>query len=279
MPATRAAIALTNGYRRRLLDLRQRAVAAASQAWRLDFANLDRSYAAWLAATTSTTTIAQTVGAQLSDAYLAAYLGAELGAPVDPVGIDPHALSGQAADGRSLAVALLPALFTVKLAIGQGRPLAAASSLGLSRARRLVGDALLATPRRALDQASERQAERLLSWRRVTAANACGACLGSAAGEHPLEEPLHLHGNCRCTKEFRVRDVEEKWLRPTGEQIFQALSAEDQNNLFRGRGGERKAELIRSGQIALANLVAKAEMATATDGIQEAPLSALLQTA
>src|SRR5690349_16118110 len=135
MAAHERSLQITDQYRRRLQILRQRATAFARVQWQRDVdpAALDVGHTAWVAATSAALTELQRTGEALSHGYLAAFLTSELGRRVTPPTDVPTA-AGQTRDGRPLADALTPSLYTIKQAIGEGRPVTDAMGLGLNRA-------------------------------------------------------------------------------------------------------------------------------------------------
>lgn len=274
MAANRRSLALTDRYRDALLQLRLRATVATAQAWRnLSPEDLDGSYRAWMATAIAVVEASKVRGVALSDAYLAAFLASETGREYQPRGVDPDAYM-DTEDGRSLAAALVVPLLTVKM-LADSRGLDVALGMGLLRASRIVATEVLGAPRRALGDLMADTPE-VKGWRRVTRPNACGACLALANGV--VMDPgarLKVHGNCRCTAEPVVRGVRDRYIRPTGEEIFRAMSPKQQAELFRGRGGEEKAELLRSGAVPFAALVAHQEQAVGPATFTEASLKAL----
>ena len=65
----------------------------------------------------------------------------------------------------------------------------------------------------------------------------------------------------------------EAGLRPTGNEIFQRMTRAEQDEQF----GPEKAEALRSGSIALTDLVGTSPLATEPDYIVEKPLDAALR--
>jgi hypothetical protein len=209
-------------------------------------------------------------GVTLADGYLAAYIAAEKGGQPKPRGLDaaPYLDSE---DGRSTRRALLPPLFTVKAAIASGLGVEQGLHLGRIRAVRTVSVQTMDAPRRALADLYQEDS-RVVGWRRVASWGACGACLSLMSGEveHSRAE-LHVHPECRCIGEPVVKAVRERIRRPTGREVFESMTAEQQNAAV----GEKKAELIRSGDASFGDLVKHEHQATGPDLITEAPLTAL----
>lgn len=254
MPAAERSVRLTDAYRTRVASLRRASIAVVAGLWTLEVDRLEATFAVWLARSELVLTTAQAQIARSADAYAAAFVGSELGRAVAPLGIDPAAYAGQAIDGRSLRSLLAPTLFTVKRGIGEGRPFDEASSLGRARALRDATTQVDDAGDQALDDVLEERDE-IRGWRRVASGGACGACLASMTGAvHETARLLERHPHCRCTKEPVVAGVDDRIRRPTGAEMFERLSTEEQNRLFAGRGGEAKAELIRSGAVDFADL-------------------------
>jgi hypothetical protein len=84
------------------------------------------------------------------------------------------------------------------------------------------------------------------------------------------DEVLPVHEHCRCTSEPVIRGVREQVQRPTGHDIFESLSTQEQD----ARLGPA-AELVRTGQASLDDLVTTSPMALVDDRITQAPLKAL----
>lgn len=278
MPATAEAARTTDAYRVRLIQGRRGMVLAAARLWTLVEGDLEGSFASWLARTDRLTSAAQANAVTLSDAYAAAYAGAELGEAVAPIGIDAAVFAGRTLDGRPLRAQLASALIAVKSALAGGRTFEAASATGRARALRTVSAELDGAADRALDVALDRQPS-IRGWRRVSSARACGACLGSVTGAiQKTDSVLLRHPHCRCTKEPVVEGVKESIRRPTGRELFDRMSKVEQDELFAGRGGEAKAELVRSGRVELGDLVSKdaAPISGRPAAITETPLEHLL---
>lgn len=271
MPRSELSLRLTDGYRGRLLGLRQIALRQAATAWQgVALEDLDRSFALWLAVTTGALTEVQARAVALTDGYLAGYLSLETGRRVTPRHSD-LALAGRSRDGRPLGEALSPAVITVKQRIAEENPPDVVLAAGLARALRTVALDASHAPRAALAERIQAE-DQVIGWRRVAAGDACGACLGASTGAiRADDEVLEAHAYCQCSAEPVVARVRERVERPTGTEIFESKTAEQQNQLL----GDEKAELVRSGQVSLPELVGHSPMATEHDHITERPLSAL----
>lgn len=274
MPANAGSLALTDNYRNSLLALRQQATHAIARLWGLlDPEHLDEGAADFHVAAATTVEAVKLRGVTQADAYLAAYLRSETGKAHAPRGVDPEAYM-DTEDGRPLAKALVGGYVTAKVLMPQYGP-ATAMQQGLSRLSRIVAGEVLGAPRRALHDLV-RDTDEVSGWRRATAPNPCGACLALADGNvHDADDPIRVHWHCRCVTEPVVIGVRDVHRRPTGQTIFDALSREQQAALFAGRGGDEKADLIRSGAVPLAALVNDQVQAVGPPTFTEASLSAL----
>lgn len=137
---------------------------------------------------------------------------------------------------------------------------------------RVAHDALVDAYRdAALDRAEDLQ----VGWVRECEKTACGACLALADGTiHPYtDRRFYRHTRCRC----KPRPARGRKLPLTGRQIFDSKTRAEQDHLFHGRGGARKAHLLRTGAIELTDLVQiAADRAEWTDYVvSETPLEGL----
>ncbi len=276
MPRSEASYALTDAYRRQLLALRDAAVATATAAWAaINPSDLDGTYAAWAAAAAAVTAASGRMAVAATSSYLEEFLGREL----DVAGVTVPAVdlerAEQGRDGRPLIETLQPPLYTIKSTLLQRRPLEQALASGLARAVRTVSVEVMADGRDTLDEIS-RQDTRIVGWRRATTGGPCGACLAAATGaiQH-TDVVLRVHAHCRCVKEPVVAGVQERIRRPSGQELFDRLTPTEQDNLFAGRGGQAKADLVRDGDVPLEALLTAQPKARAVDDIVETPLSAL----
>jgi len=100
--------------------------------------------------------------------------------------------------------------------------------------------------------------------------------MGSATGAiHPVGDMPKVHRHDRCVAEPVIRGVRDRVDRPTGEQLWHRMTPIQQDTVFSNRGGHQKADLIRSGAVALPDLVTPSPLATMPDEITETPLAAL----
>lgn len=271
MPAKTSSVRITDAWRARQYQLTDATVRAVVASWRnLDWEQLDASFRRWMTSAVATVEMAQRESVRLADAYLAAYLGSELGEAVRTVGADPDEYAGKTSRGDDLRLGFAPALIAVKVAITQKRPQRDVLLSGMARAVKATRSAVMESSRRALADMM-RDDPRVVGARRVTRGT-CGACLALAGERVDEGQPLDSHPNCACVPEPVIRGVRETVHRPTGEQMWDAMSVAEQNRFFVGRGGEAKAELIRAGVVTLASLVARSRGPDGHGQITEAPL-------
>lgn len=267
MPATRLAFSLTRAYQEQARLLVERAQAVARLAWRtVSLDDLDATFARWLDTTVTQTAVAQRQAAQLAGGYLRGYLSAELEEPVDVEPVDASGWVGRARDGRLLRDALPSALVAVKAQIGRHDP--AALRAGERRAVYMVGMAVDHVSRQAL-AAGIKADPRIRGYRRAVKGT-CGACLGAASRTYGDGEDFQVHPGCRCVQEPVVDGARDRFPRPTGKQIFEAMTAAEQDKAV----GPKVAAAVRSGAVTLAALVGESELAEETNFISQAPASA-----
>jgi hypothetical protein len=275
MPANPESLALTDAYGRSLEDLRERTAAMVVGAWVLDFRNLSASFARWLAVAAAALGGGQRAAAGLAADYLAAYRASELGGRRLPYTVDADRYAGVTPDGRPVRRVLSSATVAVRVARERGADEAAAARWGATRAVRAVRTEVAEAARFAQRDLMDADG-RIVGWRRVTAGSPCGACLAAATGAvRATSEVPDVHAACRCVAEPVIRGAADRVTRPTGEEMFAALTPARQDALFAGTGGKAKADLIRSGQVALSALILPQPHPQARDWITETPLQAL----
>jgi hypothetical protein len=253
-------------YRRRLVALRDqlglRARVEFDRLVRLE--DLDGTHAAWVARLDAAAQAAQAAAGRLSIAYLAGFVSAELGRRIPPALIP--VTTGSAA-GKPVADALADTLVTVRVGLADGLGFPDAAARAATRASRLSGELVMHAARGTL--ATAMQADpRVTGWRRVTSGG-CGACLAAASDAvHAADDFIDVHDGCRCSSEPVVRGVPDRVQRPTGQQIFERLSRDQQDALL----GEQKARLIRSGDVSFHRLIDTSPMVAQPDVLTERPL-------
>jgi len=278
MPARRASLGITSRYRSEFIKTNRAASREVGRGFneivRVD--NLDANFKLFVPFAVGVINTARSRQVRLADAYATRFVTSELGKRVPPLSIADDKYTSLDQFGRPLDEALQPAVYSVKRGIAGGYPMNAAVAFGVARVARITATTVAAAGRQALTDIMERRGE-IRGWTRVAEGDACGACLALVTGDvlDPSED-LSEHPNCNCTAEPVVAGVEERYQRPTGQEIFDSKSKAEQDALFDGRGGAEKAQLIRDG-MPLEDLVVKEPYAL--DGgrvaITEAPLSSL----
>lgn len=276
MAAQRISLNITDAYRVRLLNTREQTARSLTRSWQLDWADLDGSFRRWLPQGVAFVEAGQVEAVRLSGTYLSAFVAAELGEDMVPSALTLAPYVGQIRDGRTIAQMLAVALVVIKLGILERRPQSQVLSAGLARVIRDGRSEVMNAGRASLRDAMSTH-ERVIGWRRVTSGQPCGACLAAASGEIlPTSELPETHSHCRCTAEPVMADVPDTERRRTGPELFDAMSNDQQDRLFAGRGGAAKAELLRSGAIRFADLITTEHQARWGTGITETPLADLL---
>lgn len=275
MPRNASSLALTDGYARSLFALRERTARVVLGAWVLDPRDVGGSLGRWLSVAVPVLGGGQRAAAELAAAYLSAYRASELGGRALAYDLNADRYAGQTPDGRPLRRVLSTSQVAVRVALDRGTNAEVASRWGATRALRTVRQEVAEAARFAQRDLMDAD-DRITGWRRVTGAMPCGACLAASTGAvRRTSEVPPAHAACRCVAEPVVRGVRERVHRPTGEERFAAMSPDEQDALFAGTGGREKADLIRSGAVALAALIAVEHRPDARDTITETPLQAL----
>lgn len=272
MPRSAASLALSERYRQRLVALAERTSATVAARWAaIEGDDLDAEFARWLDGAVPVLAAGQGQAAALSGSYLGAYLTSELGAPQRPPELDLSTYAGVTRDGRPLAALLAPTLLLVKRRIGEGAEVPDALSDGRTRVERLGHTEVAGAGRAALSDAMAADT-RVVGYRRVTSGSGCGACLALAGAVSRDGEPMPVHDRCNCTAEPVVRGVPDRVKRPTGDELFDRMSPDEQDARF----GE-KAAAVREGSARLADLVATARYETGERVIFEASAAAVAE--
>lgn len=211
---------------------------------------------------------AQIEAVRITSGYLGAVLTLETGVRTDPPPIDPKRYAGLTRDGRNLSEAFQSPLIGVLGKLKDGEDYQDALKFGLNRATRMVGVEYDHAHRQSmLDVIAED--DRFDGWSR-SLAGTCGACASVASGiSHGLE--FEVHPGCQCVAIAVVAGVVAKIAVPTGQEIFEAKTTEQQDEMV----GPEPAALIRKGDITLADLYERSPLEEGPDFITQKPLKAL----
>lgn len=212
---------------------------------------------------------AQQAAAGFVASYIAAASGLDDPEPRAP--IDSRA-AGTTTEGRPLRLVVGGSLATSIFGLLRtGRPAADALRFaGTALGTLAAGEIARAADDEIAHQATGRRA--IAGWTWVTTGReSCAACLAQQDGEvRPMRQAMPRHSRCDCIRSIVLRgdDLEEL---PTGEQLFSRMSPARQAAQFR-TAGEVKAELVRSGKLRLADLVAREAHEGWPDTLVERPL-------
>lgn len=270
MPRSRQSLDVTDRYRERILALSEQASNVTRQAWLgVQQDKINESAGAWLTRTTALIEAFQRAGIRLTVAYLAAYLTAETGQPQKPLEVDEDQFAGTV-DGSPLPDAFDGVRIMALTLIKQGRDPGTALEQAGGKAERLAATAVTNAPRAALAAQMITHPE-IIGWRRVTSGG-CGACLASASGViEGARKPMLVHDHCHCTAEPVVRGVPDLHQRPTGRDIFDAMTPAQQDVSL----GPTAAALVRAGAVPFERLIDVSPMRHTADQLTQALVSAL----
>lgn len=272
MAANPRSLTLTDRYSRQLARTASRVKALAGGRWNLAPEDFDGSYSSWLDVVVLAVVQAQRQNLRLTQAYLSAFVLSETGSRTRLPAVSPDEFVGRSRDGRELREAWSSPPIKAKVAIGDGKTVEEASSVAQEAALNLVDVDTYHGARGPL-AALIGTVSAFEGYRRVTGGSACGACLGAADGTvFSSDEVFQLHANCDCVAEPVVAGVRDTARRESGQQIFENLSLSEQN----ARLGVEAAEAVRSGLVAVGDLVGFSPMKTEPDWLTQKPLSAAL---
>lgn len=262
VPASPRSFSVTAAYRQRVTAIRGRVQAQARREWPT-IEGFDTSR--WPDRMAVVVAGAQTEAVRAAAGYLTAYLTSETGWRARAITVDSRRYAGVSRDGRPLTEALQSPLIGVRAALADGKTAEVALAYGLQRATRMVGIDVDHAHRVALTDTIEAD-DRFAGWQRATAGT-CGACMalsGQGGGA------FRVHPGCSCTPQPVVRGVEDRFPLPSATDLFARLTPAEQDAQF----GQAKAEALRTGAIAFADLIAVSEIETAENFVTEAPLDA-----
>lgn len=249
MPQNQRSLRLTDAYRRRLFALRDELQRRAPDLWREP---------EQLAAMVET---AQKASLALTGAYLTAFLRSETGKVTRPIVLDTEAYSGSAADGQPLTEQMRSPLIGYLAARKKGEE--SPERVAIDRAVRQVGMNYDAAHRKALSE-TIKDDERFSGGTRAVRGT-CGACAALSGTPH-----MDVHPNCQCVEEPKVSGVTQRITRPTGTALFFAKTTEEQDAMV----GPEAAEKLRTGQIAMADLIGESHLdSDAQNFLTQAPVA------
>lgn len=165
------------------------------------------------------------------------------------------------------------------LALGQHPTVTAdavAKATGMNRDRALLisRTETLQAYRRATGEAFRENADVLDGWIWISAPDACAACQAMDGTKHDLDEEMDSHPACRCSKIPSVRGVDLD-LGPRGDERFQTLTADQQDDILGKAGGEA----YRNGEVSLQDFVQRRQSEEWGPSITQDSLKGALENA
>jgi hypothetical protein len=224
----------------RLIAVADQARARAVRQWqKVDFANLDASWAAISPSIAAEVQRAQLVMAAGADRFTS-QMSTQYGFAQERTAIVPEAFVGVDGQGRALEGTLLGAVTTTKEAVGAGLARAQSMQAGASYLAVMM-KTLVADMSRAADISSS-TGRGYTHYVRVVGGSACSRC-AILAGIASGSEAFARHVSCQCTAAPVVEMRAPRGLHDSPRAYFDSLSAEEQDRVFTKAG----AEAIRSG--------------------------------
>jgi hypothetical protein len=279
LPPNHQALQVTDRYQHALRALQAQTVRAIATTWvHINPQDLQASYGAWADQAALTIIAAQRRAATLAAGYLAAYQRAA-GQSAAPPAIDAASYAGVTQAGKHVRDMLDGTLYGAleRIAENTDQPVAAATraalAWALTRNTRMAADEATAAGRSALHDTLAERPDTYQGWRRVSGAGTCVRCLADTHGTVQSHDArLVAHFRCTCVPEPVLHGMPDRVHRPTGLERFRALTAEQQDKV----AGPAAAKALRTGEIALSDLVATQPMAAQPDQLAQRPLKALV---
>ena len=135
--------------------------------------------------------------------------------------------------------------------------------VGIDRAVRQVGMNYDAAHRKALSETIK--ADKRFSGSARAVRGTCGACAALSGTPH-----MSVHPGCQCVEEPTVSGATQLIARPTGMELFNDRSREDQDAMV----GPEAAEKLRTGQITMNDLIGESQLDSAPNILTQAPTPA-----
>ncbi len=235
-----SAASVAHDRQKRLVQVADVARARAIAQWRkVDFANLDASWAAISPTVAADVQRAQMTIAAGSDAFTS-QMSAQYGFAQARSAIVPEAFVGVDGQGRDVAGTLLGAMTTTKEAVGAGLGRVQSLEAGASYLA-VIMKTLVADMGRAADLTSS-TARGYTHYVRVVGGSACSRC-AILAGISSGQDAFERHVSCQCTAAPVDDRRMPKGLHASANDYFHSLSKDEQDQVFTKAG----AEAIRSG--------------------------------
>lgn len=252
MPANPATLVLEQRYADRLRDLANRTTALVADRYRaVDPDNLTESFRRFIPAAAGLIAASQAQAQLVTEGFVRSLVRLETGRPWEPAPPD-DTIQGTTYDGRALTSAMASIPPNVLLAIGAGAGVPTALRRGLHIAARFAATEPADAARRETNHQLAGAGALFDGWQWV-ARGTCAACLAKMNGRtNPAGGFLNGHPGCTCVMSPQIAG--NPTTRPTGQDRFDAMTPQQQDNLFRSAGPE-KAQAIREGKVGLDGLV------------------------
>ena len=137
----------------------------------------------------------QRVAQGMTRAFLRSLSLADIGRAVDP--LPPANVAGTTRDGKSLLDGMAAIGPMVVGQIGQGVNIDQARDYGRFLFDRFATSEVIGAADR--EQAHQETRPEIVGWEGIVSPTACDNCQGND-GVHDLDEEMHRHGNCTCTR-------------------------------------------------------------------------------
>jgi hypothetical protein len=218
---------------------------------RPDRAALARKIDTFARSAADVVTAGQLAAAHSANQFVAAYAASELQRPVAPVDLDPREFTGPHltdADAPLAAVLAASAMRVVVSVLRRGPSDGDPLRAGERMATRLALNETLEAGRAAVEAIGhdhEIDGHRTFSgWTRGVTATGCPACISLADGTVLSWNTTMLdHPRCSCVQIPAVGDLPDRYPVPTGRQLFDQLSIEQQDRIY----GIERAAAVRAG--------------------------------
>lgn len=208
----------------------------------------------------------------LAAAFVRQKVTLEIGRTLPARGIS-SSIAGTTVDGRPLTAPLSAVGPTVFGALRSGKALSVALQFGAAQAARTVTTEIMDAGRREVAEQAGAGGDLMPGWVWVVSTDGgCAACLGSADNEvHSWDEDMESHPWCTCMRSPEVAGAPSTIERPTGADLFAAMTPAEKVDTFHS-SGDAKAALVTSGAVALAQFVGRSESQDWRGIVSERPL-------
>lgn len=189
---------LVRSYRAALERIRRQVLAQIDELYAgVDLADVNASFAAFIADAAPVVAAGQGQAAALAVAFLRSYSASRRGSLID-IDDELEDVAGTTKNGKPLPEGMAAFGPMVLIQIANGRSLEEVREYGHYIASRFADNELTSAADRTIDLAAERTG-RVTGWEGIVDPDACDPCQGNA-GEHPIDEPIYRHPDCNCQR-------------------------------------------------------------------------------